>query len=87
MLNRCTTEPILNRAMFIIHPLACSIRIVGKQAWISGGPGGGFRGQEFTPEERATVQARRAEGGGGFRNRLMTPLVEAVIEILQAKVQ
>ncbi|MDK1081339.1 MAG: hypothetical protein QGD88_07650 [Anaerolineae bacterium] len=52
-----------------------------------GGPGGGFRGQEFTPEERATVQARRAEGGGGFRNRLMTPLVEAVIEILQAKVQ
>lgn len=52
-----------------------------------GGQGGGFGGQEFTPEQRATAQARRAEGGGGSRIRLMTPLVEAVIEILQVKVQ
>jgi hypothetical protein len=52
-----------------------------------GPPGGGPGGQELSPEQIATAQARRAEGGGGFGNRLMTPLVEAVIELLELKVQ
>ena len=54
-----------------------------------GGPGGsdGFGGQDFSPEQIATAQARRAEGGGGFGNHMMTPLVEAVIELLESKVQ
>ena len=51
----------------------------------SDGPGGG--GGEISPEQMATAQARRAEGSGGFGNRLMTPLVEAVIELLESKVQ
>jgi hypothetical protein len=53
-----------------------------------GGPGGGFGGGEVSPEQMATAQARRAENGGpGFGNRMMTPLVEAVIELLEAKVK
>ena len=52
-----------------------------------GGPGGGFGGEELSPDQIATAQARRAEGGGGFGNRLMTPLVEAIIELLESKVQ
>ena len=52
-----------------------------------GGPGGGFGGEGLSPEQIATAQARRAEGGGGFGNRMMTPLVEAVIELLETKVQ
>ena len=52
-----------------------------------GGPGGGPGGQEISPEQMATAQARRAENGGGFGNRLTTPLIEAVIELLESKVQ
>jgi len=54
-----------------------------------GGPGGNgsFGGQEITPEQIATAQARRAENGGGFGNRLITPLIEAVIDLLEAKTQ
>jgi hypothetical protein len=51
------------------------------------GPGGGFGGQELNPEQIATAQARRAEGGAGFGNRMLTPLVEAVIELLESKIQ
>lgn len=51
-----------------------------------GGPGGGFGGEGLDPEQIATAQARRAEGGGaGFGNRMVTPLVEAVIELLESK--
>jgi len=51
-----------------------------------GPPGGGFGGEGLNPEQIATAQARRAEGGGrGFENRMMTPLVEAVIELLELK--
>jgi len=49
------------------------------------GPGGGFGGQELNPEQIATAQARRAEGGAGFGNRMLTPLVEAVIKLLESK--
>ena len=51
-----------------------------------GFPGGGPGGQEFTPEQIATAQARKAEGGG-MNTRMLTPLVEAVIELLESKVQ
>jgi len=51
-----------------------------------GGPGGGFGGDNLNPEQIATAEARRAEGGGtGFGNRMMTPLVEAVIKLLESK--
>lgn len=51
-----------------------------------GGPGGGFGGEGLNPEQIATAQARRVEGGsGGFGNRMMTPLVEAVIHLLESK--
>lgn len=50
------------------------------------GPGGGFGAEGLNPEQIATAQARRAEGGGaGFGNRMMTPLVEAVIKLLESK--
>jgi hypothetical protein len=51
-----------------------------------GGPGGGdgFGGQGLNPEQIATAQARRTEGGG-FSNRMLTPLVEAVIKLLESK--
>ena len=52
-----------------------------------GPPGGGPGGQEISPEQMATAQVRRAEGGGGFGNRMLAPLVPAVIELLEAKVQ
>jgi hypothetical protein len=48
------------------------------------GPEGGFGG-EISPEQMATAQARRAEGGSGIGNRTLTPLVEAVIEFLETK--
>lgn len=51
------------------------------------GPGGGFGGGEISPEQMATAQARRAEGGTGFGNRMTTPLVEALIDLLESKVQ
>jgi len=49
------------------------------------GPGGGFGGQGLNPEQIATAQARRAEGGAGFGNRMLTPLVEAVIKLMESK--
>lgn len=53
-----------------------------------GPPGGGPGGQEISPEQIATAQARRAEGGGGaFGSRMLTPLVQAVIELLESKAQ
>jgi hypothetical protein len=51
------------------------------------GPGGSFGEGEISPEQMATAQARRAEGGAGFGNRMLTPLVEAVIELLESKIQ
>lgn len=52
-----------------------------------GGPGGGgFQGREFTPEQQATLQARRASDGGanfGFSSAAF----DALIEFLDAKVQ
>jgi hypothetical protein len=51
------------------------------------GPGGGLGGQEISPEQMATAQARRAENGGGSSNRMLTPLVQAVIELLESKTQ
>jgi len=49
------------------------------------GPGGGFGGQGLNPEQIATAQARRAEGGAGFGNRMPTSLVEAVIKLIESK--
>ena len=52
-----------------------------------GGPGGGgFQGREFTPEQQATLQARRASDGGanfGFSSAAF----DSLIEFLDAKVQ
>jgi hypothetical protein len=52
-----------------------------------GGPGGGLGGQEISPEQMATAQARRAENGGGSSNRMLTLLVQAVIDLLESKAQ
>jgi hypothetical protein len=57
-----------------------------------GFPGGGFvpggaggNGQNFSPSQIATAQARRAQGGG-FSNRLPQALLDALIKLLQAKI-
>jgi hypothetical protein len=55
-----------------------------------GFPGGGFGGgggTNLTPEQIATAQALRSEGGGGFSNssRIPTPLIQAIIQLLQQK--
>ena len=52
-----------------------------------GGPGSGMGGAEISPEQMATAQARRAENGGGMNTRLLTPLIQAVIDLLESKVQ
>lgn len=53
-----------------------------------GGGGSGEGGQELSPEQIATAQARRAENGGGaFGSRMLSPLTQAVIELLESKVQ
>jgi hypothetical protein len=50
----------------------------------NGVPGG--QGQNFTPAQIATAQARRAQGGGGgFANRIPTALYDALIKLLQSK--
>ncbi len=56
-----------------------------------GGPGGGQgggqsfgNGQNLTPGQIATAQARRAQGGGGF-NRIPSGLMDALIKLLQTK--
>jgi hypothetical protein len=49
------------------------------------GPGGGFG--NFSPEQRATAQAMRAESGGGGRGLFAnTALIDALIELLQGKI-
>jgi hypothetical protein len=48
------------------------------------GPGGGGPpdGQSFTPEQMATAQARRAQGGGFNSNRIPPALFDALIQYL-----
>lgn len=60
--------------------------LVSGEAPPGGGPGSGFGGGEISPEQMATAQARRAEGGG-FGNRMLAPLAEAVIDLLESKIQ
>ena len=57
-----------------------------------GGGGGGFtgggdqgsQGGQPSPQQLATFQAQRAQGGGGsFANRIPTPLMDALIQYLQ----
>jgi len=55
-----------------------------------GGFGGGFggNGQSLSPDQIATLQARRSEnGGGGFAafNNTPAPLIQAIIDYLQKK--
>jgi len=54
-----------------------------------GGPGGfgGGQGQNLSPEQIATMEARRAENGGSnFRfNSTPTPLIQALVKLLQEK--
>ena len=54
-----------------------------------GGPGGGGLngGQNLSPDQIATLEARRAEnGGGGFRSfGTPAPLIEALVKLLQEK--
>ena len=51
-----------------------------------GGFGGGQGGGSFTPEQIATAQAARAQGGGSFGfNRIPTGLIDALIQLLQTK--
>ena len=47
------------------------------------GPGG--NGQQASPQQIATFQALRAQGGGNrsFANRIPTPLIDALIQYLQ----
>lgn len=56
----------------------------------AGGPGAGggrgFSGQNLNPEQIATAQARRAAGGGNTL-RTSLPLIDALIELLEGKVQ
>jgi hypothetical protein len=56
-------------------------------------PGGGFpgsggqggpNGQNFTPDQIATAQARRSQGGD-FQNRIPTGLYDALIKFLEKK--
>lgn len=51
-----------------------------------GGPGGAADGMD--PELLATMQAEREAGGGGLRsnNRMIVPLIDALIELLEGKV-
>jgi len=51
------------------------------------GPGGSFGGEELSPDQIATAQARRAEGGSGFGSRMLTALIPAVIDLLESKVE
>ena len=51
---------------------------------------GGFEGMDMNPELMATMEARREEmGGGGFMgaNRMQVPLIEALIELLEGKLE
>ncbi len=59
----------------------------GGGGFTGGGPGGGgFPGGGLTPEQQATLEARRASGAGA--NLAISPVIlDAVIEYLDAKVQ
>jgi hypothetical protein len=51
-----------------------------------GGGGTGFNPQNLSPEQQATLQARRAAGGAGRRGAgVPAPLVQALIKLLQTK--
>jgi hypothetical protein len=54
-----------------------------------GGGGGGFGsgqgGQNLTPEQIATAQAARAQGGGFSFNRIPSGLIDALVQFLQKK--
>ena len=54
-----------------------------------GGPGGGFNnGQNLSPQQIATFQARRSQNGGnggGYANRIPSALFDALIKLLQDK--
>jgi hypothetical protein len=54
---------------------------------VPGGGGQGFNnGQNLTPQQIATFQARRAQNGGsGRQNRIPTALYDALIKLLQGK--
>lgn len=58
---------------------------------LGGGEGRGQGGAEgMDPEVMATMQARREEigrGGGMAANRMQTPMIEALIELLEGKVE
>lgn len=55
-----------------------------------GQPGGGFpgggNGQNLDPQQIATLQARRTQGGGGFANQIPSALMDALIKLLQGKI-
>ncbi len=59
----------------------------GQGGGAGGGPGGGNRsgelGQDLTPEQMATIEARREEFGGS-QSRFTIIFVEALIELLEA---
>jgi len=61
----------------------------GRPGGFGGGEGGGFQGggrqggQNFTPEQQATAQAARGQGGGF--NRLPPGLIDALIQFLEQK--
>lgn len=48
-----------------------------------GGFGGGPGGQSFTPEQIATAQAARGQGGGFGPNRIPSGLIDALVQYLQ----
>lgn len=52
-----------------------------------GGGFGGGGGANLTPEQIATAQALRSQGGGGFGNssQIPTPLIQAIVQLLQQK--
>ena len=50
-----------------------------------GGFGGGPGGGSFTPEQIATVQAARGQGGGFGFNRIPSGLIDALVQYLQKK--
>ena len=53
-----------------------------------GGPGGFNNGQNLSPEQIATAQARREANGGGGNfgfNSTPAPLIEALVKLLQEK--
>jgi len=52
---------------------------------VPGAGGGGNNGQNLSPAQIATFQARRAQGGGGQFNRIPVPLYDALIKLLQSK--